>query len=190
MLDLTQSFKTFPVLETERLRLRAMVPQDAAAVFALLGDPEVMAWHGSPPFATIEDAQRHIAWYAGAFAEKQAIRWAVTRHGEDRVLGTCGFHHLVMPHYRSEIGYELASSEWRQGIMSEAVRAIVHFGLAEMGLHRIEAIVDPTNTASARLLRKIGFTEEGFLRERFWDNGRFTDDWFFSILASEIDKVR
>ncbi|MBK7894226.1 MAG: GNAT family N-acetyltransferase [Anaerolineaceae bacterium] len=190
MLDLTQSFKTFPVLETERLRLRAMVPQDATAVFALLGDPEVMVWHGRPPFATLEEAQKHIAWYAEAFAEKRAIRWAITRHGEDRVLGTCGFHHMILYHFRAEIGYELASSEWRQGIMAEAVRAIVRFGLVEMGLHRIEAIVDPTNTASARLLRKIGFTEEGFLRERFWDNGRFTDDWFFSILASEIDKVR
>ncbi len=40
--------------------------------------------------------------------------------------------------------------------------------------------------ASANLLRKVGFTEEGFLRERFYDNGRFVDDWFFSILAHEF----
>lgn len=79
MLDLTESFKTFPVLQTERLHLRAMVPQDAEAVFALLGDPEVMVWHGRPPFATLEEAQKHIAWYAEAFAEKRAIRWAITR---------------------------------------------------------------------------------------------------------------
>ena len=190
MLDLTESFKSFPVLETERLRLREMVPQDAEAVFALLGDPEVMAWHGRPPFETLAEAERHVAWYANAFAEMRAIRWAVTRHGEDKVLGTCGFHHMILYHFRAEIGYELASSEWRQGIMSEAVRAIVRFGLTKMGLHRIEAIVDPTNEASANLLRKVGFTEEGFLRQRFYDNGRFVDDWFFSILKTEIDKVR
>lgn len=190
MLDLTETFKSFPVLETERLRLREIVPQDAADVFAIFSDPAVVAGHGRPPFTEIDEAHELIAWYAAAFQEKRAVRWAITRLGEDKLLGTSGFHHIAARHHRAEIGYELASSEWRQGIMSEAVRAIVRFGLAGMGLHRIEANVDPDNTASANLLRKVGFTEDGYLRERFYDNGRFVDDWFFSILAREIDKVR
>lgn len=191
MLDLTQSFTTFPVLETERLRLRELIPEDAEALFAVFSDPKVMAGHGRPPFKTIDEAHQLIDWYAKAFTEKRAMRWAITRRNENKLLGTCGFHHIVAHHYRGEIGYELASTEWRQGITSEAVRAIVRFGLAEMGFHRIEAIVDPDNPPSANLLRKVGFQEEGFLRERYYDdNGRFADDWFFSILATELDKVR
>lgn len=190
MLDLSETFKSFPILETERLRLRELVPDDAESLFNVFSDPKVMAGHGTPVHQSVADTRRLIDWYAKAFPEKRALRWAVTRHDDDKALGTCGYHEITAYHHRAEIGYELASAEWRQGIMSEAVRAVVRFGLAEMGLHRIEANVDPANPASANLLRKVGFTEEAILRERFFDNGRFINDWFFSILATEIEKVR
>jgi ribosomal-protein-alanine N-acetyltransferase len=189
MLDLTHSFRTFPVLQTKRLHLREQVPSDAAALFAIYSDPQVMAGHGSPVFKEIGEAERRIDWYAEAFDDRRALRWAITLHGDDTLIGTCGYHDITARHHRAEIGYELARSHWRQGIMLEAVRAVVHFGLAEMGFHRIEANVDPGNPASANLLRKVGFTEEGYLRERFFDNGHFVNDWFFSILATELHKL-
>ena len=186
MLDLSESFKTFPVLETGRLRLRELVPDDAEALFAVFSDPKVMTGHGQPVYKDIAEAHKLINWYAQAFSEKQALRWAVTFQDDNTVLGTCGYHDITVYHHRAEIGYELHSAYWRQGIMSEAVRAAVRFGLTQMGLHRIEAIVDPDNPASANLLRKVGFMEEGYLRARFFDNGCFVDDWFFSILASDL----
>lgn len=189
MLNLTESFKTFPVLETKRLRLRELVPDDAAALFAVFNDPRVMAGQGQPVYKEVAQAHRLINWYAKAFSEQRALRWAVTFQGDDTVLGTCGYHEITATHHRAEIGYELHSAYWRQGIMSEAVRAAVRFGLAEMGFHRIEANVDPENLASANLLRTVGFTEEAYLRERYFDNGRFVDDWFFSILATELNKL-
>ena len=190
MLDLNQKLPNFPTIKTERLLLRKILPKDAEALFVVYSDPDVVAGHGRPPFQTVDQAQQFIEEFDQSFQEKKRIRWAITRQGEDKLLGTCGFHRIVPYHFRAEIGYDLASYEWRQGITSEAVRAIVQFGLAEIGFHRIEAIVDPDNAASAALLRKVGFTEEGFLRQRFYDNGRFVDDWFFSILKTEIDKVR
>ena len=189
MLDLTKHFIAFPVLETQRLRLRELVPDDAAALFTVFSDPKVMVGHGTPVYKDVAEAHKLINWYTKAFSEKRALRWAVTRQGDDTVLGTCGYHDITAYHHRAEIGYELNSAYWRQGIMSEAVRAVVRFGLAEMGFHRIEANVDPKNPASANLLRKVGFIEDGYLRERFFDNGRFVDDWFFSILATELDKL-
>ncbi len=185
MLDLSNSFKIFPVLKTERLLLRELVPDDAEALFAIYSNPKVMAGHGIPIFQDISEAHELIEWYAKTFRAKRALRWGVTLRDSSTLLGTCGLHHISAGHHRAEIGYELASTHWRQGIMSEAVRTVVRFGLAEMGFHRIEAIVDPDNPASANLLRKVGFTEDGYLRERFYDNGRFVDDWFFSILASD-----
>ena len=190
MLDLTECFKSFPILETKRLRLRELIPHDAEAVFTIFSDPKVMAGHGQPVYQDVAEALKLINWYAKAFSEKRALRWAVTLKGDDTVLGTCGYHDITARHHRAEIGYELHSAYWRQGIMSEAVQTAVRFGLIEMGFHRIEAIVDPDNPASANLLRKVGFTEEGYLRDRFYDNGRFVADWFFSILATEADKVR
>ncbi len=189
MLDLTNSFKKFPVLETERLRLRELVSADAKALFSVYSDPKVMAGHGMPVYKSVAEADHLISRYAKAFRQKRALRWAITRRDDNQLVGTCGYHDITAAHYRAEIGYELGPDHWRQGIMFETVRAVVRFGLAEMGLHRIEAVVDPQNLASANLLRKVGFTEEAFLRARFHDNGRFIDDWFFSILATEKNKL-
>jgi ribosomal-protein-alanine N-acetyltransferase len=189
MLDLTESFQTFPVLETARLRLRELEPDDADALFAVFSDPKVMAGHGTPVYKDVAEAHKLINWYANAFNEKRALRWAITFQENNTVLGTCGYHDIAAYHHRAEIGYELNSAYWRQGIMFEAVRAVVRYGLAEMGFHRIEAIVDPKNPASANLLRKVGFREEGYLRQRFYEDGRFVDDWFFSILATELGKL-
>ena len=189
MLDLTESFTSFSVLQTQRLRLRELVPDANEALFSVFSDPKVMAGQGQPVYKDVAEAHKLINWYAKAFSEKRALRWAITFQDDDTVLGTCGYHEITAYHHRAEIGYELHSAYWRQGIMSEAVRAAVRFGLAEMGFHRIEAIVDPDNPASANLLRKVGFTEEAYLRERYFDNGRFVDDWFFSILATELDKL-
>lgn len=184
-MNLEDAFTPFPQLETVRLCLRQMTQADAADHFALYSQPQVTAGHGSLPYRDIAQSEELISWYEQAIAERRAFRWAITRRDEDRLIGTCGFHHIRPPHFRAEIGYELHPDYWRCGIGSEAVAAMVRFGFEKMGLHRIEAVVDPANQASAALLRKVGFQEEGYLRERFYDNGRFVDDWFFSLLKPE-----
>lgn len=186
MLELSQAWREFPVLETERLILRAMRPEDAADHFALWSDQAVMAGHGAPPYTEVAQSEDLIRRYARDFTLQEAIRWAVTLRGDDRLIGTCGFHHLSREHHRTEIGYELARSHWRQGIMAEALRAVLRHGFREMRLHRIEAVIDPKNAASAGLLRRLGFTYEACLRERFHTNGRFSDDWYFSLLSHEL----
>lgn len=186
MLDLSRAWQVFPVLETERQILRALRPDDAADHFALWSDPIVMAAHGSPPYTDLAQSEEFIRRYTREFAAHEAIRWVVTRRGEDRLIGTIGLHHLSKEHYRCEIGYELFPAYWRQGIMAEAVHAVLRHIFLDMGLHRVEAVIDPQNHASAALLRRLGFTHEACLRERFYDHGRFSDDWYFSLLAREF----
>jgi ribosomal-protein-alanine N-acetyltransferase len=77
---------------------------------------------------------------------------------------------------RAGIGYELARSHWRQGIMKEALGAIIALGFKEMGINRIEAVVMPENIASLKLLEKLGFHNEGVLKEyENWGSKGFTD---------------
>ena len=186
MLDLSQAWRVFPVLETERLILRALRPDDAPDHFALWSDPIVMAAHGAPPYTELAQSEDLIDRYARELAAHERVRWAVTRRGQDRLIGTCGYHHLSRDHHRAEIGYELHHAHWRQGIMTEALGAVLRHGFLDMRLHRVEAVIDPHNDASAGLLRRLGFTFEACLRERFHDNGRFSDDWYFSLLAHEF----
>ena len=188
MLNLQKSWQSFPTLATERLTLRELTHKDTEDHFALFSNPKIAEAHGQRPFQKIVDSEWFINYYADAFKKKEAIRWGMVLKGKRAVIGTCGFHQLSKRHHRAEIGYELHPDYWRQGLASEAIRAILRFGFEEMGLHRIEANVDPNNDASANLLRKLGFTEEGFLRERFYDNGRFVDDWYFSLLGREFEE--
>ncbi|MCB0183617.1 MAG: GNAT family N-acetyltransferase, partial [Caldilineaceae bacterium] len=95
----------------------------------------------------------------------------------------CGY--VLLHRHRGEIGYDLRQREWGKGIMAEALDAIIDFGFRDMGLQRVEALVMPENVASARLLRKLGFTEEGTLRDYDRFKGAFHDMRCFSILKQE-----
>lgn len=186
MLDLSAAFATFPVLETERLTLRAPTLDDTAALFRIRSDPEVMRYFGSPPISTREMAALHIENFQAAFQEQRGIRWVITRRGSAQMLGSCGFWRLVKEHYRAEIGYDLAPEYWGMGVMTEAVGAILGFGFGPMGLHSVEAQIDPDNSASRRVLEKLGFVQEGYFHENYYVAARaaFGDTAVFSLLGA------
>jgi ribosomal-protein-alanine N-acetyltransferase len=178
-------FDIFPVLETERLILREVGPSDAEQVFRIYSDPQVMRYWGSAPMGSIEEAHGKIAGYTAAFGARSGIRWAITRKGDDRLIGSCGHWRLMKQHLRSEIGYELAPEQWGQGIMPEAVGAIVRFGFEHMGLHSVEAQIEPNNQGSRRVLEKLGFVQEGYFRQNYFFDGEFTDTAVFSLLKTD-----
>jgi ribosomal-protein-alanine N-acetyltransferase len=178
-------FTSFPRLETERLILRQIQLSDAEAVFATFSDEAVMEFYGEMPHRSLEDSRALIRRQHDWYARREGIRWGITRKGEDRVIGSCGFFKFEDEFQRAEIGYELARAYWRQGIVSEALRAIITFAFREMPLRRIEAVVDDTNEPSKALLRKLGFAHEGTLRQRFFFRGRFWDEHYFGLLKEE-----
>lgn len=178
------AFATFPVLHTERLVLRAIEQKDRADMFRIMSDTQVMRYFGSEPMVMPEEAEMRIEDIRKAFAERSGVRWAITwREGGD-FLGTCGFWRLIPEHFRAEVGYELAPEWWGKGIMPEAIGAALNFAFTRMGLHSIEAQIDPANTASRRVLEKLGFVQEGYFHENYYDTNRraFTDTAIFSLV--------
>ncbi len=186
MLDLSATFATFPALETERLLLRAVTPDDAADMFHIMRDPHVTRYFGSTPMVLENEAAQRIERINLAWQEQTGVRWAITQRGSARLLGTCGYWRLVKPHFWAEIGYELAPKYWGQGIMTEAIGAVLQFGFTTMGLHRVEAQIHPANIGSRRVLEKLGFVQEGYFRENYYEavDGQFTDTAVFSLLQA------
>jgi ribosomal-protein-alanine N-acetyltransferase len=184
MLDLTTAFASFPTLQTERLTLRAFEARDAEDSFRIMSDERVVRYFGSPAMRSLDEAESRITRIAQAFADHEGIRWAITLRGEGRFIGSCGFWRLIKEHYRAEVGYELAPEYWGQGIMPEALQAVVDFGFAAMRLHSVEAQIEPANTGSRRVLEKVGFVQEGYFRENYYDSEakRFTDTAVFSLV--------
>jgi len=109
----------------------------------------------------------------------------VTLRQDDAVIGTCTLFRFEPRHRRAEIGYSLRSDHWGRGLASEAVSLMLDWAFRTLGLHRIEADIDPRNDGSRRLLQRLGFASEGVLRERYFVGDEVSDTELLGLLASD-----
>ena len=177
-------------LATERLDLRPLVLDDAAALFAICADPVVMRYGSTPPWTEHQTAIAYIERDQRAMADGVCFRLGLFRREDGTLLGTCTLFSLDAQCRRAEIGYALAASAWGQGYAAEAIAALLAYGFDEMKLNRIEADVDPLNAASARALERHGFVKEGVLRERWIVGGHKSDSAMYGLLASDFEARR
>lgn len=186
MLELSRFFTTFPVLETERLVLRAIVPEDAPEIFEMMRDVRVTQYVGRHPMTSMDEAIQRVERFQTTYAEQEGIAWAITPRGEQQLIGTCVLWNFIREHDRAEIGYVLSPAWWGKGVATEAASALLTFGFTEMGLHSVEAQIAPDNAASRRVLEKLGFVQEAYYRENYYHivEQRFTDTAVFSLLVS------
>lgn len=184
-LDLFRELPEFPVLHTERLVLRELREEDAAAAFRMFSDPEVMRYVGKAVNVDLAETLNFLRANRDQYPARTGVRWAITLRGDDQLIGSCGHWRLMKEHHRSEIGYDLLQSHWGRGIMAEALHAILAFGFTRLGLHSVEAQIDPANRRSQQVLERVGFQKDGLLRENFYYAGRYLDTAVFTLLAAE-----
>ncbi|MCJ7695679.1 MAG: GNAT family N-acetyltransferase [Anaerolineaceae bacterium] len=177
--------KNFPTLETERLILQQMTLEDTDFVFQHFSDSAVFQYlMDEPPVTEYAQAQEIIQFYLEPEG-KTHNRWLMVRKSDQQSIGTCGFHKWDKRYFRAEIGYDLSPSFWRQGYMKEALRAVISNGFEQMRLNRIEALVYVENDRSIQLLQRLGFKQEGVLRDYFYLDGNFFDHYLFALLQRE-----
>lgn len=179
---LSINFSPFPNLETERLLLRRVDVKDVNEIIALRSNPETMKYIPRPLVKTTEDALEHIAMMDAKIENNEGINWAITQKGNPKLIGVIGHYRIKPEHYRAEIGYMLLPEFSGKGIISEAVKEVVKYGFKGMQLHSIEAVIDPENNASAKVLEKNGFVKEAHLKENEFFEGRFLDSVIYSLL--------
>lgn len=171
------------VIETERLRLRAWRVGDADDVFAYAQDPEWSRYLRTLPRPYLrDDADKFIARQL-LLDPLRHPAWAVEHQG--RVIGGINvrfdFEHLL-----GEIGYSIAPAHWNKGICTEAARAVVDAAFtSHADLNRLHARADAQNTASQRVMDKVGMTKEGVLRMSKVEGGEAIDEAWFAILRTE-----
>ena len=157
------------VFETARLILRRPRPEDAAAIFANYAqDAEVTRYLTWPPHTELAQTEKFVASCQETWEAGTAFGYVITLRGQDEAVGMVGLH----PHgHRVEMGWVLRRALWGQGIMSEAVRPLVEWALAQPEYFRIYAVCDVRNPGSARVMEKAGMTYEGTLRRWLWRPG-------------------
>ena len=174
-----------PTIDTNRLRLRWISATDTDAFFAVYSNPEVMRYWSTPPLADRAAAARLIAEIHESWQRRAILKWGIASLTDDRLIGSITLFNLDFTHRRSEIGYALGREHWGQGYMNEALTAVLKYAFEVLDLHRIEADVDPRNSASIQTLEKLGFQREGYLRERWQVNGEIQDAFFYGLLRQE-----
>ena len=149
------------ILETERLRLRKLVADDAEFILRLLNEPSFLRYIGDKNVRTIEDAQRYIETGPTASYERFGFGlFLVELKRTGTPIGMCGLlKRDTLPDV--DIGFAFLPDYWSQGYAFEASIATLKQGRERFGLSRIVAITSLDNNASIKLLEKLGFKYEG-----------------------------
>ncbi len=182
---INKNFEPFPVLETERLILTEISIKYLDDLSLILSDPEVAKYEYFYPTENSEQVEKFILRYQKERNEKEEITWGIIAKTSKKLIGTCCLGDFSESARRAEVGYAMARNEWGKGYATEAIKAIVEYGFAEMNLNRIEAFITPGNVASIRVLEKIGFIKEGHVRERDLIKGELVDGIIMSKLLKE-----
>jgi len=176
----------FPQLITDRLILRQMTLYDVEFYFSHFNNDKIVEGCCFLGPKNLEAAKEELELYCiKSFQENRGIRWGIVRKGDNELIGTCGYYDWNKTAHRAEIGYDLEPSYWGQGIMTEALLAMLEYGFGRMGLNRVQAIIDSKNARSMKLVRRLGFKKEGVLRQNSYFKGQFRDDVCFSLLKGE-----
>lgn len=176
-----------PSLETERLVMRPFRLADVDAIAGLANDEAVARNTLNIPYPYArDDAVAWVTSHAEQLERREAVTYAVTERGLDRVVGAVGLI-LELEHERAELGYWLGRPYWGRGYATEAAAAVMRWGFEAFDLHRIHASHFPRNPASGRVLEKLGMRREGRLREHVLKWGEHLDLVRFGILRGDLD---
>ncbi len=173
-------------LVTERLVLREFVEADWPAVLAYQRDPLYLRYY---PWIdrTSADARAFVDMFLEWQREEPRRRFqlAITQKEDGGLIGNCGLRRKSDNDWEADIGYELDPRYWGQGYATEAACAMVSFGFRELGLDRISSWCLADNAASARVLERLGFRQEGRLRRNEHFKGRWWDTLLYALLRDE-----
>ena len=179
-----------PTVRTDRLVLRPFRAADADDLFALHSDKRVLRYWDSPPWDDPERANGFLATCHRMEDQGTGARVAVERCADGIFLGWCSLSSWN-PGFRSaSLGYCYSESAWGHGYATEAARALLAWGFDAMHLNRVQAETDTRNTASARVLDKLGFVREGTLREDCIVDGEVSDSWVYGLLSRDWRAAR
>lgn len=173
------------ILETNRLIIRPTETSDRHELFAYRSDAETNKYQGWIPktlgevdfFLTrlAKEVNQPVSWYQYILIEKES----------QQIIGDLGVHFLDEANTQCELGCTLRKASQNQGYATEALRRVVDFLFNDLNKHRITVSIDPANTASIRLIERLGFRKEAHMIESLYFNGKWVDDLIYALLKRE-----
>jgi len=175
----------FPALSTERLDLKRLSDADLDDLFLIRSNKETMRFIPRPVAQSKEDAKKVMDMINEAIDKNDGINWGLYLKDTGRLIGVAGFVRLSKSDYRGEVGYVLNAAYHKKGYMKEALDTILDYGFNKINFNCIEAVIDPENTDSVKVIEKFGFKRDGRLRDYTFHNEQFSDAFIYSKLRRE-----
>ncbi|MEU8230531.1 GNAT family protein [Actinoplanes sp. NPDC048967] len=168
------------------VRLRAMEPSDAEALWRWNHDPEVMRWMQDSHPQSLAQVTRWLGEERGR-NEYGDLLLGVEVQADDKLIGLVRLHGAEPELGIAELDIYLGERNyWGKGYATDTVRTVCRYGFDKMRLHKITLTVVTENEAAWRAYRKVGFVQEGRLREVFRRDGRWYDQYTMGLLAGEL----
>jgi RimJ/RimL family protein N-acetyltransferase len=164
--------------------IRELRGDDAGSLTSLFADPDVGRYIPPPP-ATPGDFVRFINWAHEQRESGSVLCFGVVPDGHDAAVGVLQLHEMEPTFYVSEWGFVLGRPYWGTGLFPRSAALLLRFAFETLGTHRLEARAMATNSRANAVLRRLGATEEGHLRQSFLLGGRYHDDVLWAILAAD-----
>ena len=156
------------ILETNRLILRRLLPNDLDSLFALYSDQEVRRYFPEGTL-TYEETKEELEWFLnGHPSHPQLGLWATIYKETNQFIGRCGLLPWTIEQCPEvEVAYLLSKEYWGRGLGTEAAQAILQYGVEQLHLSRLICLIDPENQASRKVASKIGMTFEREIEDKF-----------------------
>jgi len=172
-------------LSCQRVQIRPVEAGDIGDLLEVNGDPEVTKFLPYETWKGPQDGQAWLERVQAMAATGTGQQLVIVSKAAARTVGSLLLFRYDAGSARAELGYVLKRSCWGQGLMHEALAAVISHCFGDMALQRLEAEANPANLASNATLCRLGFSCEGRLRQRWVAKGRRYDTNFYGLLRDE-----
>ena len=173
-------------LETERLILRRFTVEDAQPMFDnWASDPEVTKYLMWPTHQSVDVSKSVLESWVPLYSDEKYYQWAIALKDTGEPIGSIAVVNQNEQAEVAHIGYCIGRKWWHQGIMSEALKAVMEFLFDTVEYNRLESRHDPRNPNSGKVMQKCGMKYEGTMRSSDWNNQGICDACYYALLRSE-----
>lgn len=176
---------SLPTLSSPRLSLCWIDHADVSSIYKIYSDRNVTRYWNQPAQSHPDDAHIYIESIHHGFDDGRLFQWGICLKGTQKLIGTCSLGEISASQGRANLGIAVSSEFWGHGYGREAAGALIRHAFFELGLRRLEADVNPHNTACLKSLDALGFKREGYLRQRWLVDGELQDSVVLGLLKTD-----
>jgi [ribosomal protein S5]-alanine N-acetyltransferase len=185
-MEIADIYSNLPVLETERLLLRKITPDDLEDMYSYCSNDDVAKYVTWSTHRSFADTKGFVDFVLNQYENGLIAPWGMEYKETGRLVGTIDFVSWQPHHRTAEIGYVISPEYWGKGLTPEASRELIRFGFEKMDLVRIQARCFVENIASQRVMEKVGMSFEGIIRNGMLVKGQHWDIKLYSIIKEEL----